>query len=494
MSDRADESTTSEATQGGGGRQVELQAPVEDQSAPAKFIPNGGAAIDWTCPRCGNVLEWRKPWSPEGIVVLNWKCSWCHEKSEGWIWSAKGGWVQLPPKGEFKGVPVLDRDLRWYFVCECSAVHRPLDYDFERDAHVEPTQWAIECKCGRKLELVLLDGKWNQQAFEFCEPEPPPPPPPAPESPPLIPDPLVAVTYDCSKCGEKLRVEASKKLVHDCERCGYRAKKHLNESGEWEDSPNADGSLMADDEVRKILADLEKGFEQAPPHFRTEIGFIVMMIGEDALRLMVHLAVKHENYDCVRWLAKHADLGRCRIPDDWNQNLESMLTDPTRPKAAREWNEVRDWKKEAGKRAHRSMLGTWVERVGKAAWWWRFELPKTREQRELEAAETGVRIIYTGDPEKERLASWTAWLRERGVSEHATPFPSTFANTGSGDSLIDEILLPILRWTKRNDAETWTNLRGRSYEDSAGRLNEADIRRQICRALGLEQPKPSSGN
>lgn len=250
---------------------------------------------------------------------------------------------------------------------------------------------------------------------------------------------------------------------------------------------------MASNQVEEILKGLLEGYDKSEPHDRARLGLSVHMIADHVLSFLVQLADKYQDYDAVRWLAAHADLSKCRVPQDWYQNIEDRLTkDPSKPKARREWNEVRSWVskgKTGGRKAHSSPLATWVDRASKDVWWLLFTVREMRKDRENPCA------IFNDDPKLAEESKWNDFLKGFGVPKETLespivraamfPFPeraiASCENDQAADAVISEVLLPLLKWLKRTKPDDW------KADGFPGDLSE--LERRVRHTLGIKKAK-----
>jgi hypothetical protein len=125
---------------------------------------------------------------------------------------------------------------------------------------------------------------------------------------------------------------------------------------------------------------------------------------------MVTLASEYQDYDAVRWLAYHSELGKCFEPADWIESIEDMLTKhDDKAKAKREWDEVKKWVKDNRPNQKRSVLATLVLRTSKSASWMRFRIRTSREELESQ------KLHYNGDPKRQEWQYWTKFLEGQRV-------------------------------------------------------------------------------
>ncbi|MEQ1935510.1 MAG: hypothetical protein ABL962_16745, partial [Fimbriimonadaceae bacterium] len=434
-------------------------------------------------------------------------------------------------------------ELRWLFVCECTSVHRPHDFDIKTEQSIEPTEFAFRCACGREREFQMQDGKWVQ--MKFIQHELPviknaTTPATAESEEPKCDS--VTVKFKCNYCLDDHELEAGFRLVHTCERCGsntdltrhagyicgkcgveftFRASSkpycmecgnygHFTPTGkiEWESTPTTEGALNIGGEFEEMLFGREddpekpgllKCYEKADAHGRHELASEARQIANATLRFMVTLASVYQDYDAVRWLAYHSELGKCFEPADWFESIEDMLTKhDDKPKTKREWDEMIKWVKDNRPKQKRSILATLVLRASESAWWMRFRIRNHREDRE------SPKMKFSGDPKQEEWSHWATFLKGQGVSQETLeseaktnasglPFPEHYMSRTTTsevvDALVVEVLLPLVKWLKKRRGDEWQKDGFPKFEDSGGRLNEADMERRIREVLGI--PKKS---
>ncbi len=504
----------------------------------------GDERFAWSCPNCRTQAAWKKAWSPEGRGPLRWKCGWCKQRSKNWCWFAGAGWQQVRfDEDEFdgKGEPRLDHELRWLFVCECTAVHRPHDFDIKTEQSIEPTEFAFRCACGREREFQMQDGKWVQMKFIHHElpaiKKAAAPATAESEKPKCDP---VTVKFKCNHCSDDHEIEAGFRLVHVCGRCGsktdltrhagyicgkcgvdftFRAstEPYCMECGnydnftptgkiEWESTPSLGGALNTGGEFEEMLFGREgdpekpgllKSYEKADAHGRHELAFEARQIANATLRFMVSLAREYQDYDAVRWLAYHSELGKCFEPADWFESIEDMLTKhDDKPKAKREWDEVTKWVKDNRPKKKRSILATLLMRASDSAWWMRFRVRSFRDALE------NPKLTLNGDPKSEEWKRWTTFLESQRVNQETLAseaktnaagfaFPDRYISSKTSaeadDALVAEVLLPLVKWLKKHRADEWQRDGFPKFEDSDGRLNEADMERRIREVLGVSK-------
>lgn len=486
--------------------------------------------FDWICPRCGAVRAWKKPWSPEGQAVFGWRCSWCGPTNGDWIWVPRAGWHRLTTNEdrEKSGLPMLDHELRWMFVCECGAVHRPSDCEFvkndagETDVRpIEPTKFDIECGCGRRRKFRLDGGRWQQREFEHVLPKEKPPAICAP--PPTDKEQLSWVEFDCWHCGEPAKIRVRSRILYTCERCGrvtdktkhrccccgacgYEFTWRVNDepwcvrcqspenvaaSGEikWEETPSTDGALDTADRFEEQLRGggtgaekdgLWQSYQKASKEGRARIGFEVRRMADHMLSFLVDLADTFEDYDAVRWLAKYAELGKRRVPDDFYLSIEDRLDRPEKPRARREWQSTKEWMKVARHHVPKSRFTMHMQRIAERARWWRFDFviwrDNIRDNPRVSMADGGDK-----NRREEREAKWFDWLKEQGIESRSLKYPAQFEEHGTVDLLIEEILLPMVRWWKRHKSREY---RADGFPKDA---SKAALAREIRRALGIKK-------
>jgi hypothetical protein len=190
----------------------------------------------------------------------------------------------------------------------------------------------------------------------------------------------------------------------------------------------------------------------------------------------VDLAVQHEDYDAVRWLSHFSRLGERRVPsDDW-ASIEDKLTGDERPRAKREWNDMQEVLKRTRPHVSKSIFATVVRRLSSGAMWWRFGWFAVEEaKRAEEKARNNIlprTSFHDGVPGqiKERKIKWLNFLKSWGIKRTnapenvkrgdemqdkwlAIPYPARYDETGSDETLIDEVLIPMFGWWLDNDAE-----------------------------------------
>jgi hypothetical protein len=515
-----------------------------------KATVEGDERFAWNCAHCSNRISWKKAWNPEGRAPLRWTCSYCRKSSKHWCWFAGAGWQQVQfDEDEFdgKGQPRLDHEMRWLFVCECTSVHRPHDFDIETEQDIQSTEFAFRCKCGREREFQMQDGKWVQMKFiqhelpVIHEPEKPI----ADDSEVAKCDPIT-VKFECGHCPDVHEIEAGFRLIHFCERCGSKtdltrhagyicgkcgneftfdaSKKpfcmechnysDFTQTGkiEWESTPSLEGALNTGGEFEEMLfgrdGDPQKPgmlrhYEKADAYGRHKLAFEARLIADAALRFMVTLASEYQDYDAVRWLAYHSELGKCFEPADWIESIEDMLTKhDDKAKAKREWDEVKKWVKDNRPNQKRSVLATLVLRTSKSASWMRFRIRTSREELESQ------KLHYNGDPKRQEWQYWTKFLEGQRVFQETLDsearmrvagfaFPegymSSTTNKDTAEALVVEVLLPLVKWLKKHRADEWLKDSFPKFEDSDGRLNEADMERRIREVLSIPKKERVKG-
>jgi hypothetical protein len=545
---------------GGGARKRRSPQPQMDSASEKKLamstpsIVAGQERFSWQCPECGTIAAWEKPWHPEGRGALFRRCpaGGCKKQTGPWFWFAGAGWhrTRTEEENDGHGLPRLDANCRWLFLCECGAVHRPKDTAQRRDetgdlhySDIEPDVFPLTCNCGRDREFRMDEGKWKQARFNHRKvPEPNPEQPIAQESEDGLP---VLACFNCEHCGEALKVTAGFRAVENCKRCGWRnsrdrkeyfqcdkctkpflfpsrhikhgarcprcnESKAISSTGEilWECTPTTAGCPMTSKQVEALLfgstmgtgqVGLYQAYMNGDSHRKAVLGFEARLIADAVLKLMTNLAVEHEDYHAVRWLASHADLGKCRFPDDWHENLERQLTDDTRPKAKREWAEVREWAsnaqkgKSSGRKTFSSKLFTLFDRLTYQAQWLKVKVTMRRQ------AEQNPRMQFPGDPRQEEAQIWLNFLKAWNIEKPAkmpeskfltqVPLPEAFLashdSTEQTQALMNEILVPLVRRIKRVKGAAWK-------EDGYPKCDsDAELKSEVRRFLKLSPDRPT---
>lgn len=318
-------------------------------------------------------------------------------------------------------------------------------------------------------------------------------------------------TFKCHECGDEFTFpSAQAKEGVWCLEC--HAEKRIEALGciTWELSPTSEGHPMFATETARMLFGEDEGtmhspggsrqearqgglynaYKNATPHGRRKLGFEAKILAEHVLRFMVALAVDFEDYEAVRWLALRADLGKRRFPDDAHQNLETMLTDPKRPRASREWREVRDWVKKGkagGPKAYSSPLSTILHRLSEKAWWWHFDILNFRKARK------NPRMNFSESQMDHERRKWIEFLKQpfwhviredesnANVVLKQMPFPERYVSSDDdracAENLRDEVLMHILKAMRRTREQDWK-------EDGLP-MDDAELKRRVDEFLRL---------
>ncbi|MBL9143140.1 MAG: hypothetical protein JNM99_05600 [Verrucomicrobiaceae bacterium] len=194
------------------------------------------------------------------------------------------------------------------------------------------------------------------------------------------------------------------------------------------------------------------------------------------IRFLVDLAVQHEDYDAVRWLSYFSRLGERRVPgDDW-ASIEDKLTGDERPRAKREWNDMQEVLKRTQPHVSKSIFATVVRRIASDVKFWRFGwfvVGEAKRAEEKAARNVFPRSYFEGGVEGQitnRKIQWLNFLDRWGIKRSnapekvkrgdemqdkwlAIPYPARYDETGSDETLIDEVLIPMFGWWLDMEAE-----------------------------------------
>lgn len=554
----AKKTATKKATGGGGARAgVKKFDPIHigEQNFAAM---SAAGSFDWTCPHCGNVMKWERPWTPEGRGPLGFHCtaSRCGKWSHRWIWCRDPGWFQIRNEDQRDGdhLPRLCDDLEWMFICECGTKHCPSTWSNETKTWIEPTVFPVNCKsCGRERTFKLVEGRWQEFDFVHREierrapAEVPPPKTDAEEEEDPTED-----QFCCGVCFDEHSVIARRKHTHSCPRCNNRRVrvkeleytcdkchdvftmpasskpfcascqnlKGITMTGrfEWKDAPSTEGWPMQSNELKQILftgrtevhningKQVEKfypglltSYENADPYNRMKLGSEAARIGHKVLDLLIELAEKHQDYHSVRWLALNEDMGKRRVPDRHPWSIEQRLNIDKLPRAKREWNAVRDWvaKGKKGGRKTLSPLASWIDEMMLPAFRWRIRINQERDARRRPG------LLISGSQTEYEARKWQKFLIECGIPQDSAtaktsaisfPFPEKFLIENDAETLAESVLIPIVKWLKTNQRAEWEKREFPKCEEKNGTVSEAKIRQEVYRFLKIDTNRKPKAN
>ncbi len=436
------------------------------------------------------------------------------------------------------------------FICECGSKHCPSTWSTETKTWIEPTVFPVNCKsCGRERTFKLFEGRWQatpvvHHKIEIRSPAEVPLPKTDEEEEDPTED-----QFCCGVCFDEHTVIARIKHTHSCPRCNNRRvrvkeleytcdKCHdvftmpasskpfcascqnlkvctMTGRFEWKDAPSTEGWPMQSNEVKQILftgrtevhhvnrkqveefyPGLLARYEKADPYNRMKLGFEAARIGDRVLDLFIELAEKYEDYHAVRWLALNEDMGQRRVPDRHHRSIEQRLNTDKLPKAQREWNSVREWVakgKQGGRKAY-SALPSWIDKMMRDAVQWRIRINDMRDHRQ------SPRLIVSGNQAEDEARKWRSFLIKCGIPQEsaaaktslgAFPFPEKFIIKADAYALAEDVLIPIVKWLKKNRPEEWEKRDFPKCEEKNGTVSEAKIRQEVYRFLKIDR-KPKA--
>lgn len=453
--------------------------------------------FDWTCPHCGNVEKWNHNWTPEGRGPIGFHCraSSCKTWSHRWIWCRNPGWMQIRYEEERDGdgLPRLDDQWHWMFICECGEKHCPSTRHDELNAMSEPAVFPVNCKnCGRERTFKLIEGKWQQLYLK----EPTPEPSTTPEPPSTESAKSVIVKVKCANCQRVHVQQASGSFCCICPDCRAVTAMHrsVSEPDKWTGEPHGEAFSLAHYKIREVLERLWKSYQRSSgKKARHALEIEALVIAEDVLRFVVGLAADFQALELVGWLSWFSDLAERRMPRDWHQNIKDRITKGSGKERARQkWNEVEEFKDETSTHVPQSPLNTWTRRImGDAVNWRAF-----------------VRSAFpkeTGEHQRMRRKLWSGWLVKHDVTSKRAkqwPFPARFFDTPSVhegmsqdeahqsvavmvDALVEEIIFPLFAYNRKRNLPDWLAIcgDGKGYADSKGRLQEKKVKDSMRRIL-----------